>query len=204
MVWVGLFGWFVWLVWWFHYRFVISTSRKLPTMDKGKALNYKKGMPRNDGSTKFVCMRTLIELGVLDGVVQLFLNIGWENILNLTANTYELLTCVFRPTQREKKWCIPSYRRIVCDQSWEGEWNYGFTIGKHPFDLQQTSHWVQSWNLLDRNHHPNLFLCHSRQGNLHHSSMPPHCPPSPRLYYFFLKRSRPNQQELTLFPMMHD
>ncbi|CAI9298917.1 unnamed protein product [Lactuca saligna] len=48
-----------------------------------------KSLPRKVASTKFVCKPTIISLKVLDEVTQSFRNIGWENLLNLMAHTYE-------------------------------------------------------------------------------------------------------------------
>ncbi|CAI9288876.1 unnamed protein product [Lactuca saligna] len=93
----------------------MSTSRKHPAAARGKASaktqndapdiprfrddraskNYIKSLPRKVASTKFVCKPTLISLGVLEGVTQMFRNIGWENLLNLMAHTYELPTREF-------------------------------------------------------------------------------------------------------------
>ncbi|CAI9259418.1 unnamed protein product [Lactuca saligna] len=58
--------------------------------DATAAENYMKSLPRKVASTKFVCKSTLISFGVLEGVTQLFPNIGWENLLNLMVHTYEL------------------------------------------------------------------------------------------------------------------
>ncbi|CAI9300018.1 unnamed protein product [Lactuca saligna] len=93
----------------------MSTSRKHPAAARGKAParaqndapgiprfrdaktaeKYTKSLPRKVASTKFVCKPTLISLGVLKGVTQLFRNIGWENLLNLMAHTYDLPTTEF-------------------------------------------------------------------------------------------------------------
>ncbi|CAI9261337.1 unnamed protein product [Lactuca saligna] len=63
--------------------------------DANAAENYTKSLPRKFASTKFVCKPMLISLGVLEGVTQLFCNIGCENLLNLIAYTYELPTREF-------------------------------------------------------------------------------------------------------------
>ncbi|CAI9277324.1 unnamed protein product [Lactuca saligna] len=67
----------------------MSTSRKRSATARGKspaiAQNKEPNIPRP----------TLIPLGVLDGVTKLFHNIEWENLLNLLAHTYHLLTSEF-------------------------------------------------------------------------------------------------------------
>ncbi|CAI9262718.1 unnamed protein product [Lactuca saligna] len=100
---VGFLG-FSWLI--------MSTSRKRSATARGKAPvraqnaepnisrfrdakateNYNRSLPTKVASTKFVCKPTLISLGVLEGVTQLFRNIGWENLQNLMAHTYKLPT----------------------------------------------------------------------------------------------------------------
>ncbi|CAI9299524.1 unnamed protein product [Lactuca saligna] len=97
----------------------MSTSRKRPAAARAKAPsrnqndapdiprfrdskaaeNYTKILPRKVASTKFVCRPTLISLGFLEGVTQLFCNIGWENLLNLMAHTYELPIESFLPIE---------------------------------------------------------------------------------------------------------
>ncbi|CAI9261883.1 unnamed protein product [Lactuca saligna] len=96
-------------------RMSMSTSRKRPTAGRGKAPtrnqsdapdvpryldakaaeNYTKSLPRKVASTKFMCKPTLISLRVVEGVTQLFRNIGWENLVNLMVHTYELPTREF-------------------------------------------------------------------------------------------------------------
>ncbi|CAI9270640.1 unnamed protein product [Lactuca saligna] len=73
-----------------------SDAPDIPRFRDAKAVeNYTKSFPRKVASTKFLCKPTLISLGVLEGVTQLFRNIGWENLLNLMAHTYELPTREF-------------------------------------------------------------------------------------------------------------
>ncbi|CAI9294645.1 unnamed protein product [Lactuca saligna] len=99
----------------FQQKRSMSTSRKRSAASRGKAptrdqsdapdvprfreaktaKNYTKSLPRKVASTKFVCKPALISLGVLEGVTQLFRNIGWENLLNLLAYTYGLPTREF-------------------------------------------------------------------------------------------------------------
>ncbi|CAI9279123.1 unnamed protein product [Lactuca saligna] len=117
----------------------MSTSMKRSAATRGKALtrnqndapdiprfrdanaveNYTKSLPRKVASTKFVCKPTLISLGVLEGVTQLFCNIWWENLLNLMAHTYELPTrefladCGYDSEKRKVAFQLLGHRRYI-------------------------------------------------------------------------------------------
>ncbi|CAI9300214.1 unnamed protein product [Lactuca saligna] len=117
----------------------MSTSRKRSAAARGKALtrnkndapdiprfrdanaieNYTKSFPRKVASTKFVCKPMLISPGVLKGVTQLFCNIGWENLLNLMAHTYELprreflADCGYDSEKRKSTFQLLGYRRYI-------------------------------------------------------------------------------------------
>ncbi|KAL4582344.1 hypothetical protein LXL04_006891 [Taraxacum kok-saghyz] len=49
-------------------------------------------------STKFPCHDTLTTLGIRDGVIALFQNIGWGNFLNLREQTFQVPTYEFLAT----------------------------------------------------------------------------------------------------------
>ncbi|CAI9265608.1 unnamed protein product [Lactuca saligna] len=73
-----------------------SADPTIPRFRDAKAIeNYDQSLSQKVASTKFVCKSTLISLGVLEGVTQLFRNIVCEKLLNLMAHTYELPTREF-------------------------------------------------------------------------------------------------------------
>lgn len=77
-------------------------SRKLPNTlklpDKFSKSYFNDMKERPVKPTKFLCRPSMATLGVLEGVIALFQNIGWGDFLNLCAPTYRLPTLEFLAT----------------------------------------------------------------------------------------------------------